>query len=528
MLLFLKCSATGRWVIISKKIHGLGIDPRKIYISVFAGDKDSPRDNDSIAIWKEVYAKVGIDARVFGEEDLEVKNKSPKPTYRIFLLGKEDNWWPTGGKHPGPQGPDTEIFYYWGKGEPDPKKERPGFNDDNFWEVWNNVFMEYNRKDGGFSPLAQKNVDTGMGLERIASALQGKQDVFQSDLYAPIIKILEYESNQKYGKDLGITRAMRIIADHLRTAVFILGDDAHIMPSNLGKGYVLRRLIRRSLRYQKMLEIDGENKNFLEQLARTIVENYAEAYPELGRNFNYILEELKSEQERFEKTLEKGLKEWEKIASQGKISGEEAFNLFSTYGFPLELTEELAQENKILVDKAGFQQAFEKHQKISRDGADKRFKGGLIDDSYETTKLHTATHLMQAALRAVLGPDIAQKGSNITPDRLRFDFCCPQKLTEEEKKRVEELVNNVIQSRLPIEISEMKYEKAIQSGAIGVYEKKNGEKVKVFTIGSPGQPFSREICGGPHVKNTSELGKFRIIKEEAISAGVRRIKAILE
>lgn len=352
--------------------------------------------------------------------------------------------------------------------------------------------------------------------------------MFQSDLYAPIIKILEYESNQKYGKDLGITRAMRIIADHLRTAVFILGDDAHIMPSNLGKGYVLRRLIRRSLRYQKMLEIDGENKNFLEQLARTIVENYAEAYPELGRNFNYILEELKSEQERFEKTLEKGLKEWEKIASQGKISGEEAFNLFSTYGFPLELTEELAQENKILVDKAGFQQAFEKHQKISRDGADKRFKGGLIDDSYETTKLHTATHLMQAALRAVLGPDIAQKGSNITPDRLRFDFCCPQKLTEEEKKRVEELVNNVIQSRLPIEISEMKYEKAIQSGAIGVYEKKNGEKVKVFTIGSPGQPFSREICGGPHVKNTSELGKFRIIKEEAISAGVRRIKAILE
>jgi alanyl-tRNA synthetase len=296
----------------------------------------------------------------------------------------------------------------------------------------------------------------------------------------------------------------------------------------LGKGYVLRRLIRRSLRYQRILDIDGNNVNFLEQLARTIVENYAKAYPEMGRNFNYILEELKSEQARFEETLEKGMKEWEKIAQKGRISGEEAFKLFATYGFPLELTEEFAQENKITVDKKGFQKAFEEHQKISRNGSDQRFKGGLIDSSYETTKLHTATHLMQAALRAVLGTEVFQRGSNINPKRLRFDFSYPEKLTQEELAKVEEMVNNAIKSGLEVSESEMKYEQAVQKGAIGVFEKKYGEKVKVYTVGNPDQPFSREICGGPHVKNTQELGRFKIVKEESVSAGVRRIKAILE
>lgn len=525
---FKKESIEWSFEFLTSKEHGLGIDPRKIYVTVFAGDKISPKDTASIEVWKEVYAKAGIDARVYDQEDLKQNDKNLNPSYRIFLLGKEDNWWPSGGKNPGPQGPDTEIFYYWGKNDPDLKQERPGYNDDNFWEIWNNVFMEYNRKDGGFSSLTQKNVDTGMGLERVAAVLQGHPDIYKSDLYAPIINILEYESGQLYNHNFKIHRAMRIIADHLRTAVFILGDDAKVTPSNLGKGYVLRRLIRRSLRYQKLLDIDGENKNFLEQLARTIVENYAEAYPELGRNFNYILEELKAEQERFEKTLGKGLKEWEKIAEKGKISGEEAFRLFSTYGFPLELTIELAQENKITVDQKGFQKAFSVHQKISRNGAEKRFKGGLIDDSYETTKLHTTTHLLQAALRTVLGPEVMQKGSNITPDRLRFDFSYSQKVTEDEKKKIEELVNNAIQSRLPVEKKEVKYADALKMGALGVFEKKYGEKVKVFTVGNPSQPFSREICGGPHVKNTSELGKFKIIKEEAVSAGVRRIKAILE
>ena len=388
--------------------------------------------------------------------------------------------------------------------------------------------MEYNRKDNRFSSLKQKNVDTGMGLERITAVMQGKTDIFQSDLLAPIIKILECESEQKYGRDFKTTRAMRIITDHLRAAVFILGDDARVTPSNLGKGYVLRRLIRRSLRYQRILDIDGNNVNFLEQLARTIVENYAKAYPEMGRNFNYILEELKSEQARFEETLEKGMKEWEKIAQKGRISGEEAFKLFATYGFPLELTEEFAQENKITVDKKGFQKAFEEHQKISRNGSDQRFKGGLIDSSYETTKLHTATHLMQAALRAVLGTEVFQRGSNINPKRLRFDFSYPEKLTQEELAKVEEMVNNAIKSGLEVSESEMKYEQAVQKGAIGVFEKKYGEKVKVYTVGNPDQPFSREICGGPHVKNTQELGRFKIVKEESVSAGVRRIKAILE
>lgn len=525
---FKKESIEWSFEFLTSREHGLAIDPYKIYVSVFTGDQDSPRDDESIKIWKEVYAQAGIDARVYGEENLDGAGKGLKSSYRIFLLGKEDNWWPSGGKNPGPQGPDTEIFYYWGPEEPDLNKERLGFNDDNFWEIWNNVFMEYNRQDKGYESLSQKNVDTGMGLERVAAVLQGRTDVFLSDLYAPIIKILEYESGHKYGQDPKITRAMRIVADHLRAAVFILGDDARVTPSNLGKGYVLRRLIRRSLRYLKVLSIvDGENKKFLEQLARTVVENYAGTYEELGRNFNHILEELKKEGSRFENTLGKGLKEWDKLSKSKVISGKDAFNLFSTYGFPLELTDELAREKKIKVDKTGFQKAFAEHQKISRDGAEKRFKGGLIDSSYETTKLHTTTHLLQAALRAVLGPEVLQKGSNITPERLRFDFSYREKLTDKEKQRVEELVNNAIESRLPVEINEMMHEEAMLQGAIGVFEKKYGAKVKVYTIGNPEQPFSREICGGPHVKNTGELGNFKIVKEEAVSAGVRRIKAIL-
>jgi len=513
---------------MTSKEHGLGINPNKIYISVFAGDKDSPPDNESIKIWKEMYAKVGIDARVYGPDNLIPSDSNVKPSYRIFLLGKEDNWWPSGGKHPGPQGPDTEIFYYWGKGEPDFEKERPGLNDDNFWEIWNNVFMEYNRKGDTYESLQQKNVDTGMGLERACAVVENQPDIFSTDLFKPIINILEQESGLKYGNDAKITRTMRIIADHLRTAVIILGNDLHIGPSNLGKGYILRRLIRRALRYKKLLNISQENNNVFEQVARAIVENYANIYTELGRNFNFILEELKQEEERFQHTLERGLKEWEKISRKGNISGEDAFNLFATYGFPLELTEELASENKLTVDRAGFQKSFEKHQDISRDGADKRFKGGLIDGSYETTKLHSATHLLQGALRAVLGTHVMQKGSNITPDRLRFDFSHPDKMTEEEKKKVEEMVNNAIQSNLPVSFSEMPFDKAIQSGALGFFENRYGEKVKVFTIGNDKQPFSREICGGPHVKSTGELGQFKIVKEEAVSAGVRRIKAVLE
>lgn len=512
---------------LTSKKKGLGIDPERIYVSVFAGDQEIPEDEKSIALWKEQFAKVGIDAHVYGEEILSQKNPDLKPEYRIFPLNKEHNWWPAGGKNPGPQGPDTEIFYYWGKGKPDLKKERLGFNDDNFWEIWNNVFMEFKRQDDVYFPLEKKNVDTGMGLERVSAVLSGQQDIFKSDLFTPIITILEQESGFSYDQDPKITRAMRIIADHLRTAVFIMGDDAQISPSNLGKGYVLRRLIRRAIRYKKFLDLNGENKNVFEQVARTVVETYGETYPELGRNFNFILEELKGEEEKFHKTLEKGLKEWEKFAKDGEITGQNAFLLFSTYGFPFELTQELALERGIFVDKISFKKAFEEHQKISRSGSEKRFKGGLIDDSQETVRLHTATHLLQAALRKVLGPQITQKGSNINPERLRFDFSHPEKLTEEEKKQVEDLVNSAISAKLPVSFKEKSYKEAIREGALGFFKNRYGEKVNVYSVGDPKNPWSKEICNGPHVKNTGELGRFEIQKDESVGSGMRRIKARL-
>jgi len=508
--------------------YGLGINPDRLYISIFSGDEESPQDKESITIWKEAFANLGIDARIHDQENLDKSTYNLEPSYRIFLLGKKDNWWPAGGKHPGPQGPDTEIFYYWGKGPLDLEKERPGYNDNNFWEIWNNVFMEY-RHNGGYKKLSQRNVDTGMGLERVCAIMEDHPDIYLTELFKPLIKILEQESNIDYARDSETTRAMRVIADHIRTTVFILGDDSQIVPSNLGKGYVLRRLIRRALRYKKVLNVPEENNNVFEQLARAVVENYGNIYPELGRNFNFILEELKKEEERFHNALEKGLKEWEKISQKGGgISGNDAFNLFSTYGFPLELTQELAREKGLQIDEKAFNKAFEKHQKISRDGAEKRFKGGLVDESYETTKLHTATHLLQASLRAVLGDHVTQKGSNITAERLRFDFTYPKKMNEEERQKVQDLVNNAIKSNLSVEFSEMPFEKAVQGGALGFFESRYGELVKVYTIGSPDQPFSKEICGGPHVKNTGELGQFKIIKEEAVSAGVRRIKAVLE
>ncbi len=505
---------------------GLGIDPNRIYVSIFSGDEENACDEESIRIWKEVFATIGIDARIYQEENLEPKNEL-RPFYKIFLLGKEHNWWPAGGKHPGPQGPDTEIFFYWKEEQPDFEKERLGFNDDNFWEIWNNVFMEFNRQDNQYLPLEKKNVDTGMGLERICAIMEDRQDIFLTDLYKPIIKILEQESNTDYGTDKKTTRAMRIVADHLRTAVFIMGDDAQIVPSNLGKGYVLRRLIRRAIRFKKVLGISDENKNAFEQVVRTVVETYGGIYQELGRNFNFILEELKAEEEKFQKTLEKGLKEWEKISQKGAIDGKDAFLLFSTYGFPLELTQELAEEKGIFVDKVSFEKAFEEHQKISRNGSEKRFRGGLIDNSQETVKLHTATHLLQSALRKVLGIHVMQRGSNITPDRLRFDFIHSEKMTPDQIAEVEKIVNKTINDSLPVTFEEKEYKQAVSEGALGFFESRYGEKVKVYTIGEKNNPFSKEICNGPHVSNTSELGSFKIIKEESVSAGVRRIKAVI-
>ncbi len=514
---------------LTSKEYGLGLDPFKIFVTVFSGDEKSEKDLDSINIWKKVFSSFGIDARVYGEEGLETANDKLKPLFKIFPLGKEDNWWPTGGKNPGPQGPDTEIFYYWGQDSPNLEQERPGFNDANFWEIWNNVFMEFKREGENYKKLEQANVDTGMGLERAVSVITGEKDVFKGDFFVPVIKFLETEYDIVYGEDPEKTKALRIIADHLRAAVFILGEDNKVAPSNLGPGYILRRLIRRSLRYQKKLAPENKIRwGVSERVARLFIDNYAQTYDNLARNFSFIIQEIKKEEARFEKTLERGLKEWERIAKQGKISGEDIFKLFSTYGFPTELTEELAEEKGIKIDKEGLEDAIKNHHEASRKGAEAHFKGGLLDTSEETTRLHSATHLLQASLRKILGSEIEQKGSNITPDRLRFDFSFGRKITDEELKKTEEMVNDMIKSALSVEIEEMSYPKALKLGALGFFKDRYGDKVKVYTFGPKEGPFSREICNGPHVKNTAELGHFKIIKEEASSAGVRRIKAILE
>ncbi len=479
----------------------LGLNPQKIAVSVFVGDQDAPFDEEAYNHWR----KIGI------------------PEARIAKLGKEDNWWGPAGET-GPCGPDTEIFY-WSGNEPVPDKFDP--KDKRWTEIWNNVFMQYNKTaEGKYVPLKQKNIDTGMGLERTVAALQGKASVYGTELFQPIIKkIIEiagvptstadefYSVNQK---------AIRIIADHLKAATFILGDPIGVTPSNLRQGYVLRRLIRRAIRYAKLIGIDTK-KDFAAPIASAVIEIYKEVYPELAKNERRIFSELNLEEKRFEKTLEVGLKEFNKMLKDGMISGKEAFILFSTYGFPLEMTRELVIEKGLEINEKEFVEEFKKHQELSRTASAGQFKGGLSDASEETKKLHTATHLLHAALREVLGPHVKQRGSNITPERLRFDFSHPQKLSESEIKRISELVNQKIKEGLSVKCEEMSVEEAKKAGAIGLFEQKYGEKVKVYSIGD----FSKEICGGPHVKNTKELGQFKIQKEEASSAGVRRIKAVL-
>ena len=442
------------------------------------------------------------------------------PEERIFYLPKKDNWWGPAGLT-GPCGPDTEMFIDTGK-EKCSKGCKPGCACGKYFEVWNDVFIQYNKtKEGKYISLKQKTVDTGMGVERTAAMLQGKKTVYEIETFVPIteqIKELAKIDNTNEKQELSI----RIIADHIRAAAFILGDDLGIVPSNLDQGYILRRFIRRSIRHGKLLGIEQE---FLVGLAEIVIGLHKEDYKELEKNKNFILDELKKEDEKFRKTLEKGLHKFENMAKDNKISGKEAFLLFQSYGFPLEMTEELAAEKNIEVDKKDFEKEFEKHQELSRAGAEKRFKGGLADSGETTTKLHTTTHLLNQALREVLGKkDIFQKGSNITPERLRFDFNFDRKLTKEELQKVEDWVNERIKEGLPVKREEMTLDEAKKKGAQGVFESKYGEKVFVYTIGNK----SIEICGGPHVSNTKELGKFKIIKEESSAAGVRRIKAVLE
>ena len=451
----------------------LKIPVEKLSVTCFKGDKNAPKDTEAGDIWKSLGIK------------------------KIEFLGKEDNWWGPAGET-GPCGPDTELFI-------------------NDIEIWNDVFMQYNKtKDGKYEELKQKNVDNGRGLERILAVLNGTQDNYLTDVWQPIIKEIEKISGKKYK---GNEREMRIIADHIKAATFIISDG--ITPSNTEQGYVLRRLIRRAVRNLRNLGVPILGVDATVEIAKTIIP----IYTDYKLNKKIIFDELKKEETQFQKTLENGLRKFEKMAVDKKIDGKEAFLLYQSYGFPIEMIKELASEKKIKVDETGFQKELAKHQQLSRTATAGKFKSGLADDSEATTKLHTATHLLNQALREVLNkPDIFQKGSNITPERLRFDFNFDRKLTDEEKKKVEDWVNDKIKKKLKIVCDELSVAEAKKAGAQGAFDSKYGDKVKVYSIGD----VSKEICAGPHVDNLEELGKFRIKKEESSSAGVRRIKAILE
>jgi alanyl-tRNA synthetase len=474
----------------------LGLDKKKLCVSVFAGDKDAPRDEESAKVWQ----SLGI------------------PKERIFYLPKKDNWWGPAG-NTGPCGPDTEMFYETGKDKCG-KDCKPGCGCGKYFEIWNDVFMQYNKTaDGKYELLKQKNVDTGMGVERTVAVLENKKSVYEIDTFKPIVEKIKEMTKIKL-PDKKQEKSIRIIADHVRASSFITAEQ--VTPSNVDRGYILRRLIRRALRHGKLLGIE---KEFLSDLIKIVIDIYKKDYPILDEKKEFILDEIKKEELKFGKTLELGLKKFEQITKNVKrIDGKDTFLLFQSFGFPIEITKELAKESGILVDEKGFQEEFNKHQEISRIGAEKRFKGGLADTTEQTTRLHTATHLLNEALRKVLNKkDIVQRGSNITPERLRFDFNFDRKLTEEELKQVEKSVNEQIKKSLPVKREETTVDKAKALGAQAMFEHKYGERISVYSIGD----FSVEICGGPHVKNTKELGRFEIIKEEAVAAGVRRIKARL-
>ena len=477
----------------------LGISPSRLAVSVFAGDEDCPRDVKSAERWEEL----GI------------------PKERIFYLPKKNNWWIAGTT--GPCGPDTEIFIVTDK-EPCSPECSPACDCGRYVEIWNNVFMQYYKNsDGTYTPLEQKNVDTGMGLERTLAMLNGYKSVYETDVLRPVVEFVTASCGKTpEGETL---KAIRIIADHIRTATFMLGDEFGIVPSNVDRGYILRRLIRRAVRYARLIELAPAA---LTECAAKYVEIYAEAYPELSANRERIMSELDKEIGKFDVTLQQGLKEFDKLLKyiqDKRMSGKAAFRLYDTYGFPIEMTLELARDNGITVDVEGYERAYNEHQQKSKAGAEQKFKGGLADSSEATTNLHTATHILLAALRKVTGDEtVMQKGSNITPERLRVDFNFPRPLTPEEIKAVEAEVNGVIEAGIDVVSEEMSVEAARAAGAIGVFGDRYGETVKVYTIGD----YSKEICGGPHAKNTRDLGKFVITKEQSSSAGVRRIKAELK
>ena len=478
----------------------LGIPVKKLAVTVFAGDEDCPFDQEAWNIWN----GLGI------------------PAERIAKLGKKDNWWGPAGTT-GPCGPDTEMFYWTGEGEA-PEVFDPS---NKLWvEIWNDVFMQYNKNaEGKFEPLSQRNVDTGMGLERVTAVLQGKPSCYETEVFAPLFAELDAIRNVPGVPAPQRTSSERIIVDHLRAATFIIGDG--ITPGRVDQPYVLRRLIRRAIREGRKI---GITDTFAGRVAKVVIDQLGDFYPELVNNAELICSELEREEKQFASALENGTKEFQKLIdrvpahiTKKVISGKNAFNLYETYGFPLELTVEMAQEQGFEVDVEGFQAAYVKHQEMSRAGAEQKFKGGLADHSVETAKLHTATHLLQAALRKVLGDHVEQRGSNITTERLRFDFSHPDKVSPEQLKAAEDIVNDAIARKLTVTCEEMSVEDAKAAGAMGLFGNKYGEVVKVYTMGD----VSKEICGGPHAENTGDLVKFKILKEESSSRGVRRIKAVI-
>ncbi|MCR4875888.1 MAG: alanine--tRNA ligase [Clostridiales bacterium] len=538
----------------------LGLPKDRLAFTVFEGDADCPRDMESYDLWRSCGVK---------EENL-------------FFLPKENNWWGPAGLT-GPCGSDTEMFIITDR-EPCGPDCSPACSCGRYLEIWNDVFMQYNKTaDGTFEPLAKKNVDTGMGLERTVCVLNGKKSVYEIDAFARILNRIAELSGKAYDSEESVTRAFRIIADHMRTSTFILGDDRGVSPSNTDQGYILRRLIRRAVRYGMQL---GMPEGFTVEIAKVIIDQYQDVYPELARNSAFVLEQLKLEEGRFARTLKQGEKEFEKVYSNvcqtrsllesilaaddgvalaremadtkklrpspdlmpiieaaragdaaalkqavqarmeglSTLDGRSAFKLYDTYGFPIEMTRELAAEKGLSIDEADFAERFKKHQELSHQGADQKFKGGLADHSEQTARLHTATHLLHAALRKVLGDEVAQKGSNITAERLRFDFSFGRKMTPEELQEVERLVNVAIDAKVPVICEEMTVPEAKAKGAIGLFESKYGERVRTYKMGD----FSFEICGGPHAENTGDLGSFKIQKEESSSAGVRRIKATIQ
>jgi len=470
----------------------LGLDKAKLAVSVFIGDDDAPKDEESATKWLEL----GV------------------PKHKIAYLPKKNNWWGPAGKT-GPCGPDTEMFYWVGEGLP-PVESNPGNDENNWIEIWNDVFMQYYKDEAGkYIPAKQKNVDTGMGLERTVAVLNSYKNVYEVDTLQPI-----YNKVESLAKDKDNTRAIRIITDHVRAAVMIMGDDQGVVPSNVDQGYVVRRLLRTAIRQGRELGIEN---NFLQEIAQVVVATLQDPYQELNRNKQKIISEISIEEEKFSKVLNEGEKIMQQFISDGKLTGEEAFQLYTTYGYPIDEIKRLGVE----VDLDSFYEKLKAHQELSRAGGEQKFAGGLADHSDEVKRLHTATHLLHAALRKVLGEHVAQKGSNITKERLRFDFSHPEKMTPAQIKQVEDIVNEQINKKLRVWWTEMTVEEAKQKGALGLFTQKYGDKVKVYTVGEDDSWFSRELCGGPHVANTAELVSFKISKEEASSAGVRRIKAVL-